>query len=370
MGIVRIILALSVVIEHLAINVPGLKFITGPTAVQSFFVISGFYMALVLNTKYQGPGSTRLFLKNRLLRIYPTYYLIVVLALAMGLAFHATGHAPVTWMAWGTGQPPLDGWGRLYMGTIHLTLVGQETPLLFHTDAAGHLHGAADALRHPNAIWPYLIVPPAWSLSLELIFYAIAPFLVRRRPVIMIGVIAASLTVRALMTYGLKLDYDPWFYRFFPSELSSFMFGALAWRIYNDRVKTMDLARYKPWILAACWGFWIAAPYVGVRPAWTLYFMALMAPFLFAASRSSRKDRAIGELSYPIYICHWPVLKLLESQNYFGLTGVARLGFCVTVVMAVAWCIYRFFEQPIEAIRSRIAEQAANRDRERSTQPA
>ena len=48
--------------------------IRGYVSVQVFYIISGFYMALILNTKYVGPGSYRVFIANRLLRIFPAYH--------------------------------------------------------------------------------------------------------------------------------------------------------------------------------------------------------------------------------------------------------------------------------------------------------
>src|SRR3954451_14766869 len=79
MGSLRLYLALSVVLAHFGIP---LGFPTSDVAVQSFFVISGFYMALVLNEKY-GPGCYWLFISNRLLRLWPTYAVVLVLSFAI-----------------------------------------------------------------------------------------------------------------------------------------------------------------------------------------------------------------------------------------------------------------------------------------------
>jgi len=75
MGSLRFFLAFSVAF---AFGLP-LGFPTSDIAVQSFYVISGFYMALVLNEKY-GPGSYWLFVSNRLLRLWPAYFVVLVLS--------------------------------------------------------------------------------------------------------------------------------------------------------------------------------------------------------------------------------------------------------------------------------------------------
>ena len=78
MGSLRLFLALSVALGHFGMP---LGFPTSDIAVQSFYVISGFYMALVLNEKY-GPGTYWLFISNRLLRLWPTYIVVLVLSFA------------------------------------------------------------------------------------------------------------------------------------------------------------------------------------------------------------------------------------------------------------------------------------------------
>jgi len=72
MGIIRVALALAVVLSHLP---PAtFHFVSGGVAVQAFFIISGFYMALVLSSKY---SSTSLFYSNRLLRLMPSYFVMM-----------------------------------------------------------------------------------------------------------------------------------------------------------------------------------------------------------------------------------------------------------------------------------------------------
>ena len=50
----------------------GFPLVSGDTAVQSFYAVSGFCMAVVLNEKYR-PGSSTysLFTSNRFLRLFP-----------------------------------------------------------------------------------------------------------------------------------------------------------------------------------------------------------------------------------------------------------------------------------------------------------
>src|SRR5262245_33449300 len=82
MGLLRVMLALSVLLAHVG-GIGGYAITGGPLAVQAFFVISGFYMALVLNERYDRPELNRTFYVNRALRIYSLYAVFLLLSLGV-----------------------------------------------------------------------------------------------------------------------------------------------------------------------------------------------------------------------------------------------------------------------------------------------
>src|SRR5712671_6680909 len=91
MGALRLLLALFVVVDHLrGINPAGVSIpIYGAVmAVKLFFVISGFYMAMVLDSKYHSLGT---FYANRIFRLAPTYFVVVALVAVVIPSFQA-GH--------------------------------------------------------------------------------------------------------------------------------------------------------------------------------------------------------------------------------------------------------------------------------------
>jgi len=83
MGLIRILLAITVVVGHSGSTLFGYTFVGGSIAVQTFYIISGFYMALILNEKYTGKKSYSLFITNRFLRLYPVYWIVLFLSLIM-----------------------------------------------------------------------------------------------------------------------------------------------------------------------------------------------------------------------------------------------------------------------------------------------
>lgn len=89
MGVIRFLLALAVVYGHAAgasIIAPytptfGYFPIDPVTAVQMFFVISGFYMSLVLTEKYRAlDGWLWKFYLNRYSRLMPSYLIVMAVS--------------------------------------------------------------------------------------------------------------------------------------------------------------------------------------------------------------------------------------------------------------------------------------------------
>jgi len=90
-GLLRLLLAVAVVFVHSGMN--SVWTLTGATvAVETFFIISGFYMALVYNEKY---AKTKMpywsFFSSRILKIYPMYYLVLVASFVL-LGYQAATH--------------------------------------------------------------------------------------------------------------------------------------------------------------------------------------------------------------------------------------------------------------------------------------
>lgn len=74
MGLIRFLLSIGVVIVHSA-PFFGIE-LTHGVAVPSFFIISGFYMALVLDKKYTGSGAYKSYITQRLMKIFPFYWVM------------------------------------------------------------------------------------------------------------------------------------------------------------------------------------------------------------------------------------------------------------------------------------------------------
>src|SRR5262249_23212994 len=84
---------------------------------------------------------------------------------------------------------------------------------------------------HSPHLGPVQVIPPPWGLALELMFYALAPFLVRRHWLVLVAIIVATYVSRsAAAAYG--FDGSGFAYRFFPFEIGLFLAGVLSHRAY------------------------------------------------------------------------------------------------------------------------------------------
>ena len=79
-GLFRFILANLVILHYLW---PTLLRKPGGFAVFSFYLLSGFFITLVLNAKYYNKKGLYKFFYNRILRIYPEYFLAILLSLVV-----------------------------------------------------------------------------------------------------------------------------------------------------------------------------------------------------------------------------------------------------------------------------------------------
>ncbi len=346
MGTIRVLLAVSVLFVHL-----GHDFgVGGRNAVQLFYMISGYLISFVL-TRNEAYADPRTFWLNRALRLYPAYF--IVLAFALTVRIREPGFAQ--------SFAELPAMAKALVAVVNTTLLGQDW-----VEFIGIRDGQFFLIRDFNegglALWNFLLVQPAWSLGVELTFYAMAPFIIRRRRLLwaLLG-LALSARLLALLTgFGAR---DPWTYRFFPFELALFIVGALAQQRLNGPARRLMEARPSlPLDVAA----FIALASFCVCYSWlpsgfatnALLFAGMAAglPFLFEFQNRFRFDDMVGELSYPLYICHVPVIYQLEIWS----AGVGRhsYAFAIAAVVAsltVALLLKRTVIDPVESVRRRIA---------------
>ncbi len=146
--ILRAVAAIMVVIFHALRQYPRLDFLGGGTGVDIFFAISGFVMVISTQQLRSSPNPFSLFMKRRIIRIMPLYWVMTVVTLALFLL--------------GNGSNAHSLQPAYILGSVFLFPVWRE-----HSPA-----GPAD--WHP-------VVNPGWTLSFEMLFYLMFALTLRSR---------------------------------------------------------------------------------------------------------------------------------------------------------------------------------------------
>jgi peptidoglycan/LPS O-acetylase OafA/YrhL len=332
MGLLRLILALSVITAHL----PGLFFIrgtVGDVSVQAFYMISGFYIAMILNGKY---ALNTEFWRNRLLRLFPTYLVVLFFSVMVKII---TTQGINAWLLPAFGMSFKN---QIFLVLSNLTMIGQDW--LFFTGAT-------------SSLLPFIVVPQAWSLGLELSFYAIAPFLLRPfRPKLIVGLVLGTVIARVSLT-SLGLMNDPWSYRFFPFEIGTFLIGSMAWSFYDrlqlqiDQLPEIAATVLSMVTLAFALSYFALPMEPITKRLLFLLILFLSLPFMFSLSKHMKIDKVIGDLSYPIYLCHFIVIDLLVYIWDIKTMSQWQMTITICASVALASLILRFIERPCERFR-------------------
>lgn len=332
-GILRYILALMVVQTHLWKITPW----AGNYAVFTFFVLSGYLMTLVLHERYSfGPSGIGRFLANRALRIYPPYWAVLVLSALV--AWHLPNIAAAVHRNFS-----LPATGRLWLENVYII-------------------GAS----HPSKA---TLVIPAWSLHIELVFYFLMALGLSRNRFTVFLWFSASLAYTVRMSMLHPTEYQFWYYRYFPLQAGSLAFSAGA-VLYFIRGRF----RVRPFLafgaMAVAVGVMIGAGRIwsdidmlylqGFYTALALGFLAVLA--LGAIDSASVPsvlgaiDRRLGDLSYPLFLCHVPVAALVLRLYGAGLYPNTARFFIIALAAShlAALIIHASIESPVNRLRKSV----------------
>lgn len=362
MGILRLILAISVVLAHSS-YIFGFGLVGGQAAVQAFYIISGFYMALVLNEKYIGENrSYKLFISNRLLRLLPIYWAVLLITFLSSFASSIISSGD----SFGKIQVYFEYFDSMSITTFlflvfsNITLLFQDMVMFLGLDTtSGSLFFTSNFQNTTPQLHRFLLIPQAWTISIEIAFYLIAPFLVRKKLKFIFIFIFISILLRCLLISN-GFYKDPWSYRFFPTELLFFLLGIVAYHIYKKlkplKIKTSYLYMIYVFILLFTLSYSFIPTNLKIIPY--LFAIFISTPFIFILSKKWKKDRYIGELSYPIYISHMFIIYLVMYLKIPLVGGEGLVVTFITIIFSIF--LNEFVAKKIEKIRQRRVKSIAN----------
>lgn len=308
----------------------------GYVGVDMFFVISGFLITrILLDAHYQGRLSLARFYANRVRRLFPALVLVIAAVFVLGWG----GLLPHEFAALGL---------QMAAGAAFL-----QNVLLF-TQAAGYFELASDSM-------PLMHL---WSLGVEEQFYLLYPvllWLAWRRHVPAIWVIGGLFTVSFVLNITTSSEHPVAAFFLLHTRMWQLMAGC-ALAATGLGAGTADGARpaFQKEMLAAlglaALGFAVLsyAPDLSY-PGWPAVVPVAGAALLIAAGPRAWINRhllaarplvALGLVSYPLYLWHWPLLtyvKLLSEDR----PTVPLLLAALFVSALLAWATYAWVERPI-----------------------
>lgn len=304
MGLIRFFLAISVVISHNGIRVPGIE---GALAVMAFFVISGFYMALVLNEKYQ--NNTMGFYVARYLRLWPSYIIVFSIVTLFVTPMETQIYENVS--------------AAIFVWLSSISLLFTQLLWWFGLDASGHIvfmskemEGSGVKLLTNAAHMQHM-----WSVGVEICFYLVAPLFARKLKVI-IPLFILSAILYVVIKYT-TIYHNPFNYRSAISSFWLFLAGMLAyfgWSKFRLKIESCNL---NP-ILLSITGLFVTILCIAISWHYFESPLVIIGSFIvfaisiipiFEATKLCKWDKVIGELSYPIYLTHWPIVAFMITDH-------------------------------------------------------
>ncbi|PZU11873.1 acyltransferase [Sphingomonas sp.] len=311
------------------------SFAYGYLAVDIFFLMSGFVIAGAYEPRMDARMGLWTFLKLRLIRLYP----MMLIGALIGIAVAA---------ARGPGDAPLLLAGASALLMLPLVWTG---PLLFPVNI------------------------PEWSIFFEIVTNTLhrltISWLGERLLVAIIAVSFLLLGVAGWRLHGLANGFSPeTFWGGFPRVFFSYFLGVLLHRTqprWRAHVPVLPL----PLLLVAFLAIVLGESALGGRiPASAYWLGAVTIAFplglmLLAQARvpaaMERISEALGDLSYPLYAVHMPLL-LIAAPAILPLSGPARAGLAIPVggvIVIVALLLDRYYDRPVrKRIQGRRADPA------------
>lgn len=343
----RFIAALTVVFFHygshtLPASIPWLKesIMAGPVAVNFFYVLSGFIMAIAYyQIKPAAPINKKRYWIARFARIYPVY--LVALLLMTVANFSDLGEKPLSL-------------------PLHITMLQAWLPS-----------------------YPMTLNNPGWSLSVEAFFYLCFPFLLALiyhsglKYLTFTTLICWLITQYVLLSginspeYSVNGSLHDFVYYNPLMHLNAFLTGLVCGVIFKQNAETRSqsssiwllgsvvliiiLLETRP-LLESLIGLKIAYTNGLIAPAFLLFIWLL-------ASNKGRTQRwlshpflvLLGEASFSLYILQKPVFGLYKKvlEKRLDLGEVTDFFIALTLLIIVSIASYKLFETPARALINR-----------------
>jgi len=313
----------------------------GERGVQLFFVVSAF--TLFLSYQYrlkQGGQIVKNFFIRRYFRIAPLYYI--------GILYYL-------WQ---------DGFGpRFWLGDeAFVSSMNVLSNFLF-------VHGV-----YPS--WITSIVPGGWSITVEMMFYMLIPFLVSRVKNLnhaihftLVTLVSAQLLKALAFEFPLIENFPLWksyLNLYLPAQLPVFGCGFIAFFMVikeETKISKFNMGALSIFLFAdLIWNKTIP-PNISFGFAFLL-LLVILSKYTFKVIVNA-PIRFLGTISYSLYLVHFAILYWL---NHFGMVDLIstdspllailnyalRLMLVFIIAVPISYITYRLIEQPMQKVGKRL----------------
>ena len=317
----------------------------GHIAVDFFFILSGFVISYAYDDRWQ-KMTLGGFFKRRLIRLHP----MLVMGAVIGT---------ITFLIGGREQ---------WDGTV-TPIGGVALALLLTALMIPALPGSMHEVRGNGEMFP--LNGPQWSLFFEYIGNIIYALIIRRLSTRLLAMLVALLA--ALHTWIFVWDlsgYDSvgigWtidtinFWGGLVRMLFPFTVGMLLARTFKPRK-----IKYAFWICSAILLATFAVPYIAsectlsMNSLYEVVCIAFVFPIIVwlgvcgtAEGSTGRISGLLGDLSYPLYIVHYPVMYLfyawLIDKHFYSFEDTLLMpAIVVAVSIALAYACLKLYDEPV-----------------------
>lgn len=317
----------------------------GHIAVDFFFILSGFVISYAYDDRWKKMNTWQFF-KRRLIRLHPM--------LIIGAIIGAVTFAIASFEKWdGTTSP------------IGLVMVA----LLFSMLMIPAVPGVPYEVRGNGEMFP--LNGPGWSLFFEYIGNILYALFIRRLSTKLLATLAAILGVlHAWFFIGNISEYDMVGVGWTIDEVN--FWGGLVRMLFPFTIGMLLARTFKPCKIKGT--FWICSimliaifstPYIApendisLNSLYEVVCIAIIFPFIVwlgacgsCEGHTSKINKWLGDISYPLYIVHYPIMYLfyawLIENEYYTLQDCIGMALLVVVSsITLAFLCLKLYDEPV-----------------------
>ena len=298
-------------------------FISPAVSVHLFFVISGFLIFM----SYENSSSLKSYLSKRLRRIAPAYIAIIML-LFLFLSILST--LPV--QEYFTSS---ESWKYLFLNLFTLNFLQTSLPGVFSDNYIQAVDGSL------------------WTIKVEVAFYLSVPIIAYFhrwiKPTILLSAIFIFSALYHSIIGALAHEYQSNLFLMLQHQLPGQMLFFTAGALLYYQFTYFQKFRHLLFTIAVI--IFIGQHYISSYPLYAfslsviIIYLATSIPYLGAISKH-------GDLSYGIYIWHFPLIQLFITTGLFVTHIWFSFILLFILVITLAWLSWHFIEKPFLSKKS------------------